>query len=180
MERASVGPVRLAWARARGDDDRQRGRTLLLSLVTEISGALPPDVVITAVCPDCGGSHGRPTLERPTGLHLSVAHCSAGTVVAVATAPVGVDLELTAGDPTRLTAIEKVAGASPDPLRHWTRIEAVLKADGRGLRVDPREVRVADDTAQLSGSRYLLFAPQLEPGWVVSVAVAAEAPERED
>ena len=27
-------------------------------------------------------------------------------------------------------------------LAHWTRVEAVLKADGRGLRVDPREVVV--------------------------------------
>ncbi|MFM9878671.1 MAG: hypothetical protein ACKVOG_12615, partial [Rhodoglobus sp.] len=100
--------------------------------------------------------------------------------VVVGAIPVGLDVELAAGNPVRLAAIEDVAGASPDPLRHWTRIEAVLKADGRGLRVDPREVSVTNDTAQLGDDQYLLFAPQLEPGWVVSVAVAAEAPEPED
>jgi 4'-phosphopantetheinyl transferase len=30
-------------------------------------------------------------------------------------------------------------------LAGWVRIEAVLKADGRGLRVDPARVRFADD-----------------------------------
>lgn len=39
------------------------------------------------------------------------------------------------------------AGDECDVLQRWVRVEAVLKADGRGLRVDPREVYfVADDT----------------------------------
>ena len=37
------------------------------------------------------------------------------------------------------------AGAERDVLQRWTRVEAVLKADGRGLRVDPREVSFMDD-----------------------------------
>jgi hypothetical protein len=32
-------------------------------------------------------------------------------------------------------------------LQRWVRVEAVLKADGRGLRVDPRDVRFVEDDA---------------------------------
>jgi len=39
------------------------------------------------------------------------------------------------------------AGDERDVLQRWVRVEAVLKADGRGLRVDPRDVYfVTDDT----------------------------------
>ncbi|ONI63716.1 hypothetical protein ALI44B_03330 [Leifsonia sp. ALI-44-B] len=39
------------------------------------------------------------------------------------------------------------AGDERDVLQRWVRVEAVLKADGRGLRVDPRDVRFVEEDA---------------------------------
>lgn len=145
---------------------------LLRTLLAELTGSDPATIEISQQCPDCGGAHGKPEVLAPAGFHASVAHCAEGTVVAISSVPVGVDVELRAGRDDREWAINQVAGVSADPLRHWTRIEAVLKADGRGLRVDPRSVAVTADEATLNSRSYQLRGPDLEAGWVVSVAVA--------
>jgi 4'-phosphopantetheinyl transferase len=93
---------------------------------------------------------------------------------------VGVDLERADAEPAaeRDQAIAAVAGASgDDALEHWTRVEAVLKADGRGLRVDPSLVRIrtSEETveAQISddGASYALASIDLGPGFTATVAV---------
>lgn len=165
------------------------GRSLLRELVAAIAAVEPTDVTIEARCPVCGGPHGRPTVVSPaaaTPLQLSLAH--SGAVVAAAAAwenPVGVDVERAdaAHAPERDDAIAAVAGASgDDPLEHWTRVEAVLKADGRGLRVDPGRVRIragdaTGDTvdAWIDGDEasphYALASIDLGPGFTASVAV---------
>ena len=163
------------------------GRRLLRDLVAALARVAPAEVAIEARCPFCGGPHGRPTVVAPTaalGLQLGLAHTDS-VVVAVAAwnHAVGVDVERSDAVPApeRDRAIATVAGASgDDPLAHWTRVEAVLKADGRGLRVDPKEVRITatDDGAEarISGAngvqaRYRLFSLDLGPGYVASVAV---------
>ncbi|WP_345763241.1 4'-phosphopantetheinyl transferase family protein [Diaminobutyricibacter sp. McL0608] len=160
------------------------GRRLLRELVASVAGADPDEVVIEARCPFCGGAHGRPAVLAPpaaTNLRLGLAHSDGLVVAAAAWAPaVGIDVERSdaAHTPERDRAIASVAGASGgDPLQHWTRVEAVLKADGRGLRVDPRSVRVTDDgddvraTIDGSDTRYTLEPLDLGPGHTASIAV---------
>ena len=170
--RAPAFPDRpaLRWAPAAGDDRRTRGRALLRALVAELAGEAAAEIV--ASCPDCARPHGRPTAPG-SGLHVSLAHCAAGSLAVAAGVPVGVDVEGPADEAT-LDAIQAVAGVRS--LRHWTAIEAVLKADGRGLRVDPREVRIDGDAAELDGVRYRLLHPEPGLGLTVTVAVAELPP----
>lgn len=126
------------------------GRALLRALVAELAGATPIDpdaVIIEARCPDCGGDHGRPVVMAPDAarhIHVGLSHVG-DTVVGVASADrsVGIDAEPAGAlaDGERAQRIRELIGRHDgDPLRRWTAIEAVLKADGRGLRVDPATV----------------------------------------
>lgn len=98
------------------------------------------------------------------------------SVAAVAASPIGVDAESRATDAARIAAITSVTGTvDPDPLRHWTRVEAVLKADGRGLTIDPSLVRIdgagTDTIARIDGepARYRVRSRDRD-GLVVSTA----------
>ncbi len=173
------------------------GRRLLRELVSTVAAVDAAEVVVEARCPFCGGPHGRPAVIAPpsaTSLQLGLSH-TAGAVVAVAAwdHAVGVDVERAdaVAAPERDRAIATVAGASgDDPLAHWTRVEAVLKADGRGLRVDPRTVSVTtvgdviearidraegaadrDTAPDPAAARYVLATLDLGPWYTASVAV---------
>jgi 4'-phosphopantetheinyl transferase len=136
------------------------GRLLLKSLVTELTG--DPDPVVEQTCVDCGGAHGRPTYA---GLWLSLSRCAEGVVAAAASEPVGIDVELAAAEG---------AGGT---IQHWTQTEAVLKADGRGLRVDADRVVFARNTARIDGRgiRYSVIDLDLDESLQVSLAVAEDA-----
>ncbi|RWZ59519.1 hypothetical protein ELQ92_11810 [Labedella populi] len=141
-------------------DRRRRARDLLRAGASRLWGATA-DPVVAARCSTCGGDHGRPVItDRRTGLWLpgSVTHAGATTLVALGPAAVGIDAEAVDGDPSRFDAIRQVTGRSAaavddgiEALRLWTTVEAVLKADGRGLEVDPRRVRI-DGPAGTPGS----------------------------
>jgi len=139
-------------------DDFIAGRLLLRSLVAELTGTAPRDILLDATCPDCGKQHGR--VVTP-GLHLSVTHSPDLVVVAAADVPIGIDVE---GQPSpeALAAIGAVAGEAS--ITRWTRVEAVLKADGRGLRVDPRRVLFDGDLAWIDDApeRYRVSEIDLE------------------
>lgn len=113
------------------------------------------------------GPHGKPYLDD-AAVEFSLSH--SGELVAVALcldAPVGVDVErvpepsaelpLPVLSPAERAAYDLV----PEPARaaafttYWVRKEAVLKATGEGLRVDPARLTVAapDQPAELLGWR---------------------------
>ena len=99
---------------------------------------------VTQQCARCGGDHGRPIMGE-AGRWVSLSR--AGGLVAVAFStlgPVGVDLASRAA-----AARHPVAGVRhPDPAEwagEWAATEAVLKADGRGLAVDPGDLTIAHD-----------------------------------
>ena len=151
------------------------GHALLREMVAELTGLDVATIAITASCPDCGGTHGRPTVVGHPELHVSLARTPGYVVAAVSGGasskgggPIGVDVELIAGSPERAAAVGALTGIQS--LTHWTRVEAVLKADGRGLRVDPALVQVNGDIATLEGVRYRLSSLDLDSAVVVTLA----------
>ncbi|MBF4617707.1 4-phosphopantetheinyl transferase [Clavibacter sp. VKM Ac-2873] len=145
------------------------GRDALRTLAAGIVGADPADVTVRARCATCGGAHGRPVLggsRALDGLHACVAHAGDAVVVAVsADGPIGIDAEPRDRE-----------GPPGMTLADWVRIEAVLKADGRGLAVDPARVRFADDAhgtvAWIDGepARYRVADVELSPDLVAASA----------
>ncbi len=148
------------------------GRMLLRTLAGELTATAPANVDLVAVCPDCGGPHGRPVIPG-SELRLSLSH-GGGLVVAAASwgAAVGVDLEPLQVSPERLAAIRDLTGEAS--VLHWTRVEAVLKADGRGLRVDPARVTLegARGWVDDSPAHYEVTEVELGSGLRASIAVA--------
>ncbi|MCC4908868.1 4-phosphopantetheinyl transferase [Microbacterium sp. cx-59] len=171
---SGLDAVRIRWADADPGDRRGTSRLLLGDL-------LPGAVVRAGPCARCGGAHGRPHVEG--GLdEVSVAYAAGRAFVAavsrsVATA-VGIDAE--AGAPDAPARIDRMRPETT--LREWTRIEAALKADGRGLTLDPALVRIrtaADGwTAFVPGRSAPIVGRDLDgpAGVVLSVAIVpAEA-----
>jgi 4'-phosphopantetheinyl transferase len=137
------------------------GRAAVRALAAELVDhtVSPAQVRVHAVCAVCGGPHGRPRLDlvSPTGkgkgrpLNVSIAHCALGVAVAAAWhGPVGVDVEAADAPLASLAAIGSLipaagrpgGGRNWEPIQHWTRVEAVVKADGRGLLIDPADVAI--------------------------------------
>lgn len=155
------------------------GRALIRALVRRIRGS--DEVLLSSRCDRCGADHGRP---RSAGVSLSVSHAEDLVVVAATAGSIllGVDVE-DAAAAGRLHGLGSMFpdGAAPD-LAAWTRIEAAVKADGRGFEIDPSEVLLhpsADDADPCAWSAVLPGrASPLEiatlvgpPGFVLSVAV---------
>ena len=157
-------------------------------------------MALDRTCRRCGKPHGKPAIKG-SRLELSVAHSGDLVAVAIATAPVGVDVEQFEGrarplggdgDPDALARLvladaERAALAAVPPpgrarafLVAWTRKEAVTKATGDGLRAVFTEVVVAAD----HGRPHLVAWPypqppqnvtlhdlSAEPGYVAALAV---------
>jgi 4'-phosphopantetheinyl transferase len=153
------------WAAYRRDADRARfvvGCALAKTVLGAALGRVPAKIRFDRTCPECGRPHGKPALSD-ADLQFSVAHSGHAVAVAVALAPVGVDVEqlsgrpheLGGGDPAALSRrvlaeAEQRRLDAVDPadrprafLAAWARKEAVTKAKGDGLRVPFSEVIVA-------------------------------------
>jgi len=140
---------------------------------------LPPGSELSNPCARCGGPHGAVQVAGADAV-AGVSYAGDFAVVAVgdaaAVAAIGVDAEL-AVDPRREAAgMRGVLGDGEASVRSWTRVEAALKADGRGLRVDPATVEVHETpggwTARVpGGGTFLGTDASAPPDLVVSVAV---------
>lgn len=143
------------------------GRAALLRAAAELGEA---GITVDAACPDCGAAHGRPrALGAARPLFLALAHAGGVAYAVAARAPVGVDAEPLFTPAERRAAVDELAPGRGDALRRWTAIEAVLKADGRGLRVPPDAVRVGRLRAELDGRRYRLRSLRSD-GCLVTIA----------
>ena len=147
------------------------GRAALLAALEPLA----PGARIEAVCAECGLAHGQPRVEGAPGMHLSLAHAAGLAFAIAATRAVGVDAEPLDTDRGQIAGAASLSLGRGDPLTRWTAIEAVLKADGRGLRVDPAEVRIGRRTASLHDVRYRLSSQRLR-GCRVTVAIAEREP----
>jgi 4'-phosphopantetheinyl transferase len=108
--------------------------------------ALP---LIREPCAGCGGPHGRPALST-SEVHFSLSHSGGLVLVALAPAPVGVDVEGIATARAEQDARAALHAAEADELRRlppherppaftraWVRKEAYLKGLGTGLVRSP-------------------------------------------
>lgn len=120
-------------------------------------GKDPRALRFTRRCTTCGSDrHGKPSLSGAPGIEFSLSYTREVAVVALSRAGgVGVDVEGSAdadfaGYDRVTLASEEIAGMpapGPDLLharaRIWARKEAILKATGHGLIVDPKDVVVS-------------------------------------
>ena len=194
VERTRFDETADAAAATRFAVGRAALRMLVAELLTEKArsrdesapAVAPADILVSATCEQCGGPHGRPTVEAPSRkgkpVSVSIAHCRTGVAVAASwNGSIGVDVEVADVSAETLESIctlvppaSRPAGRRWEPVQHWTRVEAVLKADGRGLLVDPAEVKVeAHDglvTADLA-AQYVLAELRVDPEVRGSVAI---------
>lgn len=157
------------------DRDRAAVSAGLLRIAAAQAVDVPPGAVeVSRFCRTCGvdRGHGRPVvlLGPARGVHLSSSHAGDVVVVVASTsAPVGVDVELVelAGSPgfadTALHPLDRAELAVLDAprrrleqARRWTVTEAVLKAVGFGLALDPTGVSVGPDGRLRAGPPELL------------------------
>ncbi|MFI5620494.1 4'-phosphopantetheinyl transferase family protein [Streptomyces sp. NPDC051567] len=155
------------FVRAADRDAYVCAHVALRRLLGAYLGMAPREVTVErAPCAHCDEPHGRPVL--PGGaLHFSLSHCTGISLLAFATAPVGVDVEeLVAPHTIAETAdvlhpreaaelaLLPAGERSPAFTRVWTRKEAYLKGLGIGLSENP--------AAEYVGSGPV---PARLPGW---------------
>ncbi|MCG7524265.1 4'-phosphopantetheinyl transferase superfamily protein [Streptomyces sp. OfavH-34-F] len=147
-------------------------------------GVAPRTVsVVRAPCPCCGEPHGRPVLPGEP-LHFSLSHCEGLSLIAVAAAPVGVDVEPVPGARTLTEAADVVhpleaaelAALAPESrpaafARVWTRKEAYLKGLGIGLGADPSTEYVGAGPAPAAPAGWLIADIAAPAGHRAAVAV---------
>lgn len=130
-------------------------------------------------------AYGRPSLlDCPAD--FSISHAAGAVVCAISLEDrVGLDIEPYAALPPRdLRAVmgeeewADIMEAKVPTLRGlqiWTSKEAALKADGRGLSLDPREVDARTELVLVRGATWRVLRPELGEEWVCSLA-AKRAP----
>lgn len=170
-------------ARWRNLVDRQTrvlGR-LLVRLALETLGVAPVDLMRWSL-----DRFGRPSLPG-CAADCSVSH-SGGLVAAAVSLPgrVGVDVEVLAQLPIEaldaafgsgeMADIRSAGNPSRRALEVWTGKEAVLKADGRGMFLDPSRIDARGETIPLDGEVWRIFRPELTPGWLCALATNLSAP----
>jgi 4'-phosphopantetheinyl transferase len=147
--------------------------------------------------------HGKPTvLDPPTALDFSLSHSGDLVTIAVAAAPVGVDVQEVEAR-TDIASISAVSlspaelewlGAQPveqarqNFFGYWARKEALLKATGHGMAVPMSRITLSPPTEPARLLRWAadrpldgqaqLFDLAVGPGYTGSVAVLAAGPVR--
>ena len=188
------GAVRTALLRKLSREDRarfaafpsgggrpaERGRQFLLSrallafaLEETLGGREPP-----SLAKDAGG---RPFLPERPGLFLSLSHTEGAAVLALADAPVGVDVERLRTIPPRLG--RRVGAGTPEAFwRQWTAAEAEAKRAGRGAGAILAALRGAEEAAGGGGPLRKLGADvcpiPLGPGFAAAVCGEGDFPLR--
>ncbi|ROS67056.1 4'-phosphopantetheinyl transferase superfamily protein [Curtobacterium sp. PhB172] len=160
--------------------DRAADREALVAAVAAAAAVETAAVRAGRVCPHCAGTdHGRPwATVHGTAFGVSLSRTSGVVALAVAPGPVGVDLERV----SRVGAApldvftpgerERSAGDAGLLAACWAAKEAVLKRDGRGLRVDPLsvDVDVAAGTARFEGRDHPVSVHRPAPDLLLVVA----------
>ncbi|GAA3012585.1 hypothetical protein GCM10010461_23720 [Microbacterium aurantiacum] len=146
---------------------------------------LPPSAALSTRCPACGADDHGPVRVSGVAARASVAYAGDRAFVAVSTDPrvraLGIDAE------RRRAPVRDAAGYDglfapevPPSVRSWTRVEAVLKALGTGIRRDPRTVRPSGTRRRwrvsLEDADIIGWDPHVARGFRVSVAARVGDP----
>ncbi|WP_199736562.1 4'-phosphopantetheinyl transferase superfamily protein [Micromonospora sp. HM5-17] len=191
------------FLRAADRDRYQAAHLGVRLLLGHYLGVPPAELRFSRRCRHCGAGHGKPTVAHPaTKLDFSLTHSGDWVALAVAAAPVGLDVQ-EIGDSTDL-AILSATVLAPAELRwwreqppararraffrYWARKEALLKATGYGLAVPMNAITVSppDEPARLldwSAHRSLdgpvqLYDLDTGPDYTGAVAVLSSLPVR--
>ncbi|MFB8892307.1 hypothetical protein [Microbacterium plantarum] len=129
-----------------------RRRMIARELVAQALGCDKKDVRIEREAPRGFGYHTRLVASRDgveVPLAITTASFRAATVVAVSDPglPLGIDIRDAHPEPADLARMRKhsrlFSGADTlELVDHWVHVQAVLEADGRGVRVAPEQVRL--------------------------------------
>lgn len=142
--------ARLGWDPKLPEHDRKR--LLAKELVAAQIGVDPNDVRVEREAPGTFGFHTQLIAEvggKEVPLKIRNVNFRAATVVAVAepSVPLGLDLRDTHPDDSELHFMKRHSHLLEEAdlnklLAHWTRVQAVRDADGRGARVAADHVRL--------------------------------------
>lgn len=143
--------VRVAWAADDGSDRDAADRLLAQQAAAGVRVGVA-DVTVSRLCPSCASTeHGRPVVlvhREPVGLGASIARTHGLVLVAVGSAPLGVDVEQVSLrlDDVRPVALhpDESAFSARDMAVVWTRKESLVKATGDGVRLPFNGIRVSD------------------------------------
>lgn len=173
--------ARLGWDPGTTVHDRRR--LIAKELIAARLGCEPEAVKIEREAPRGFGYHTRLIASRD-GEELPIAIVTASyraaTVVAICDPglPLGIDIRDLHPEPADIRHMQKHSHLLDehnidDLLHHWVCVQAVLEADGRGVRVAPENVRL--DTGRHKGwlpdrkMKYSLLDASRD-GWVITIA----------
>lgn len=176
--------ARLGWDPATTVHDRRR--IIAKELIAARLGCEPKDVTIEREAPRGFGYHTRLIASRggrELPFAIVTASYRAATVVAICdpALPVGIDIRDLNPDAADIRQMQKHSRLVDetniaDLLQHWVRVQAVLEADGRGVRVAPEHVSL--DAGRRRGwigdrnMKYTLVDASRD-SWVITIAVGA-------
>ncbi|MHA7154006.1 4'-phosphopantetheinyl transferase family protein [Arthrobacter sp. TMN-50] len=192
LDRFLPAGVRAAAGRHRHEQDRLTYRAahavfrLLAARVLDTTPSRAAELPVTRSCRTCGSElHGKPAVD---GVELSLSR-SAGTLL-VASAPagssVGADIERVPDavfdgfDAYALSTLERCQLRPDDAesrLRLWVAKEAVLKATGHGLSIEPHTLTISGNSCMgPPGAQYLRLTWVDAPaGYAAAIAAPAES-----
>ncbi len=173
--------ARLGWDPSITVHDRRR--MIAREVVAAALRCDEKDVRIEREAPRGFGYHTRLVASRDgveVPLVITTASYRAATVVAISDPglPIGIDIRDAHPEPADLARMRKhsrlfSSADTLDLIDHWVHVQAVLEADGRGVRVAPEQVRL--DPGRHRGwipdrnMRYSLVDVSRD-GWIITLA----------
>lgn len=178
--------ARLGWDPKVTEHDRKR--IIAKELLSARLGVEPKDLIVEREAPAQFGFHTQLFAhirgqEAEIPLAIRTASFRAATVVAVADPAIPLGLDLRDAHPDEATLREMRRHSHlfdendvPRLIAHWTRVQAIREADGRGGRVAGEHVRL--DTNLTKGwipDRHVKYqlADLSRDGWIVTLAYGA-------
>ncbi|TQJ30995.1 hypothetical protein [Microbacterium sp. SLBN-146] len=176
--------ARLGWDPKIAEHDRKR--LLAKEIIAERLGIEEKAVRVERESPGTFGFHTQLIAEvagAEVPLSVRNANFRAATVVAVAdpAVPIGLDLRDAHPDDAELRVMKRHSHLFDEDdlgvlLAHWTRVQAVRDADGRGTRVAADHVRL--DSARTKGwipDRRVFYqlSDLSRDGWIITLAYGA-------
>lgn len=139
----------------------------------------PRNISFSMVCSFCGQKeHGKPKIVDTEALEFSASQTSDISVLAYGDRPLGVDVQQLVDDESAVKSValtdREVALIPPDKVNArkwltlmWARKEAVLKAEGCGLIVEPNSIEAICDNIE-TGQFSSVDAPSMSSTWQVA------------